>query len=176
MKRCLLIVTAVVLLAAAALAQGPMLPPGPEVKKLDYFVGNWTAEGDMKPGPMGPGGKMTINEKSEWLEGGYFVVIHSTFTSAGMGNGSGISFMGYDPQEKVYTYDEFNSFGEATHSKGSVDGDTWTWTNDMKMGPQTMKGRFTMKILTATSYTFKFEVSPDGTNWTLVMDGKQTKK
>ena len=73
----------------------------------------------MKPGPMGPGGKITINEKAEWLEGGYFVVIHSTFTSAGMGNGSGISFMGYDPQEKVYTYDEFNSFGEATHSKGA---------------------------------------------------------
>ncbi len=31
--------------------------PGPELKKLDYFVGNWTSEGDAKPGPMGPAAK-----------------------------------------------------------------------------------------------------------------------
>lgn len=175
MKRSLLIVTAIALLAAAALAQGPMPPPGPEVKKLDYFVGNWTSEADMKPGPMGPGGKITIAEKTEWLEGGYFIVIHSTFKSAAMGNGSGIAFMGYDVQEKTYTYDEFNSFGEATHSKGVLDGESWTWTNDIKMGPQTLKGRYSMKILTPTSYSYKFEVSPDGTTWNLVMDGTATK-
>jgi hypothetical protein len=39
-----------------------------------------------------------------------------------------------------------------------------------------MKGRFTEKIVSPTSYTYKFEVSPDGTNWNLVMDGTQTKK
>jgi hypothetical protein len=175
MKRTSALLIASLLLSIAAFAQPPMPKPGPEHKKLDYFVGNWTSDGDMKPGPMGPGGKMTMTEDMQWMEGGFFVVIHSTWKSAAMGNGSGIAFMGYDPQEKVYTYDEFNSFGEATHSKGTVDGDTWTWTNDMKMGPQTLKGRFTMKILSPTSYTYKFEMSPDGTNWTLVMDGKDTK-
>ncbi len=43
--------------------------------------------------------------------------------------------------DKIYTYREFNSWGEFTDSKGSVDGDTWTWTNDEKMGNMTMKGR-----------------------------------
>ena len=65
--------------------------------------------------------------------------------------------------------------GEATHSKATVDGDTWTWLNDMKMGAMTMKGRFTMKILSPTAYSYKFEMSTDGTNWSLVMDGKETK-
>ena len=92
-----------------------------------------------------------------------------------MGNGNGMAFLGYDPQDKVYTYDEYNSTGEVVHAKGAVDGDTWTWTNDMKMGPQTMKGRFTEKILSPTSYTFKFEMSTDGTKWDTVMDGKATK-
>ena len=164
-----------VLVASAALAQPPAMPkPGPEHKKLDYFVGNWTSEGDMKPSPMGPGGKMTIQEENKWMDGGFFVVIHSSFMSA-MGNGSGIAFLGYDPQEKVYTYDEFNSYGESNHSKGTVDGDTWTWLSDVKAGPQTMKGRYTMKILSPTSYSYKFEMSADGKAWTLFLEGTDTK-
>jgi len=57
-----------------------------------------------------------------------------------------------------------------------VDGDTWTWTNDEKMGGQTIHGRFTVKILTPSSYSFKFEVSSDGATWSTVMEGKATKK
>jgi hypothetical protein len=44
-----------------------------------------------------------------------------------------------------------------------------------KIGGNPIKGRFTMKIVSPTSYTFEFEMSPDGTNWTPVMDGKATK-
>ncbi|MGO9862440.1 MAG: DUF1579 family protein [Terriglobales bacterium] len=175
MKRTLLLLLGSLLLAAAAFAQMEPMKPGPEQQKLNYFVGNWTSEGDLKPGPMGPGGKVTSNDDNQWMDGGFFVVFHATFKITGMGGGTGLAFMGYDPQEKVYTYDEFNSMGEATHSKGTFDGDTWSWANDMKMGPQTMKARYSMKIVSPTSYTFKFEVSPDGTNWTLVMDGKATK-
>jgi hypothetical protein len=175
MKRTLLFLLGSLLLATAAFSQMEPMKPGPEQQKLNYFVGTWTSEGDLKPGPMGPGGKVTSNDDNQWMDGGFFVVMHATFKITGMGSGTGIAFMGYDPQEKVYTYDEFNSMGEANHSKGTVEGDTWTWTNDMKMGPQTMKARYSMKIVSPTSYTFKYEVSPDGTNWTMVMDGKATK-
>ena len=68
-----------------------------------------------------------------------------------------------------------NSWGEFTDSKGSVDGDTWTWTNDEKMGGMTMKGRFIMKVTSATSYSFSYEMSEDGAKWTNVMEGKATK-
>jgi Protein of unknown function (DUF1579) len=148
--------------------------PGPELKKLDYFAGAWTLDGDTKPGPMGPGGKMTMTERNQWMEGGFFVVSHSDFKSS-MGNGTAISFLGYDPEEKVYTYDEFNSMGEAEHSKGTLEGDTWTWSGDEKVSGQVIKGRFTMKVLSPTSYSFKFEMSPDGAQWTTVMDGNATK-
>jgi hypothetical protein len=162
------------LLTVTAFAQMEMSKPGPELKKLDYFSGNWTCDGDLKSGPMGPGGKMTISEDSKWMDGGFFVVVQSSFKSASMGSGSGTSFMGYDSGSKKYTYNEFNSMGEATQSLGTVDGDAWTWIGDMKMPAG--KGRFTEKILSPTSYTFKFEMSPDGGNWTPIMDGKCTKK
>jgi hypothetical protein len=54
------------LLAALSVqSQMPMPKPGAELKKLDYFVGTWTMDGDLKPGPMGPGGKMTGTERIE---------------------------------------------------------------------------------------------------------------
>jgi hypothetical protein len=161
-------------LAGVAVAQMELPKPGPELKKLDMFAGSWTLDGDMKPGPMGPGGKMTESEKCEWMEGGFFVVCHASFKSS-MGDGSGITVMGYSTDDKAYTYREFNSWGEFTDSKGSVDGDTWTWANDEKMGGVTMKGRFIMKIISPTSYNFSYEMSQDGTKWAMVMDGKATK-
>jgi len=175
MKRASAIAIATILLIAAASAQPPAPKPGPEQKKLEYFTGNWTSEGESKPGPMGPGGKMSMNQEAKWMDGGFFVVIQSSYKTA-EGDGTATSFLGYDPQDKVYTYDEFNSVGEAVHAKGTVDGDTWTWTSDMKMGPQSAKGRFTEKILSPTAYTFKFDMSQDGTKWDTVMDGKATKK
>jgi hypothetical protein len=122
------------LAAAASLwAQAPAPKPGPELKKLDYFAGSWNLAGDTKPGPMGPGGKMTMTQHDQWQEGGFFLIERSNYKSA-MGNGSGIAFMGYNADEKVYTYDEFSSMGEALHATGKFEGDTWTWTSENKMG------------------------------------------
>ena len=174
MKTIAMILAAWLALVTAAVAQMDMPKPGPEHKKLDMFAGTWTLEGDMKPSAMGPGGKTTESEKCEWMEGGFFLVCHTDFKTT-MGNGSGISMMGYSTEDKAYTYREFNSWGEFTDSKGSVDGDTWTWTNDEKMASMTMKGRFTMKVSSPTSYNFTYEVSQDGTKWTLVLDGKAMK-
>jgi Protein of unknown function (DUF1579) len=175
MKRTGLILAAWLGLSVIAIAQMEMPKPGPEHKKLDMFAGTWTLEGEMKPGEMGPGGKMTETEKCDWMEGGFFLICKADFKSSSMGNGSGVSFMGYSNDDKAYTYREFNSMGEFMESKGSADGDTWTWIGDEKMGGMTTKGRFTMKITSPTSYTFNYDMSPDGTKWTTVMDGKATK-
>lgn len=165
---------AIVIMSAATFAQMEAPKPAPEHKKIDMFAGSWTLDGDMKPSSMGPGGKMSETEKCEWMEGGFFIVCKADFKSS-MGNASGLSIMGYSNDDKAYTYREFNSYGEFMESKGSVDGDTWTWTGDEKMGPTVMKGRFTMKFTSPTSYNFTYDMSPDGTKWTTVMDGKATK-
>ena len=117
MKNVGTILAAWLVLAAAALAQMEMPKPGPEHKKLDMFAGAWVLEGDMKPGPMGPGGKMTEYEQCEWMDGGFFLVCHTDFKS-GMGNGSGMSIMGYSNDDKSYTYREFNSWGRIRRLQG----------------------------------------------------------
>ena len=159
---------------AGAFAQGP-LPPAPELKKLDYFVGTWTMDSDVKPGPMGPGGKSGGTVKNEWMDGDYFLVGHTTFNGL-MGSGTETAYMGYDSAKKAYTYDAFSSMGMHESATANVDGDKWTWLFDENMGGMTMKGRFIMKIVSPTSYTYTFELSPDGSSWNLFMEGKATKK
>jgi hypothetical protein len=177
MKRAILLAVAVLFISAnAALAQGPgeMPKPGPEVQRLGYFVGKWQGDGELKPGPFGPGGKFTTSDNNEWFPGGFFLVMHSDEKSP-MGDGKSMMVIGYNSDEKVYTFNSIDSMGEAETSKGTVQGDTWTWLSDSKMGGQTMKVRFTIKELSPTSYTTKFEMSMDGSKWTTVMEGKANK-
>jgi hypothetical protein len=159
-----------------AAAQEPPAPPkpGPEHKRIAFFAGKWTFDADMKPSPFGPGGKVTGNESCEWFEGGFHLTCRSK-TQGAMGDQTGVGIWAYDPAEKVYTYYAYGSDGNAFLSKGKVEGDTWTWKNDMKMGDKTMKSRFTIKEVSPDVYTFTWETSPDGTSWTAVQEGKGTR-
>jgi hypothetical protein len=166
---------ALVLGGASARAQGPTPKPAPELKKLDYFAGTWTTEGEIKPGPMGSGGKFTGTNHVQWMDGGFFLVTHSEFNGA-MGRGRETSYMGYDSGDRMYTYDSYNTLGEADHARGNVEGDTWTWQSETRMSALTLKGRLTIKVLSERAYNFRFETSPDGTTWTTVLEGKTTRK
>jgi len=157
------------------LAQMEMPKPAPELKKLDYFVGTWVSEGETKPTSMEPGGKWKTTDRYQWMEGGFFLTGQTEY-SGPEGTAKGPFFLHYDTDDKMFVYDAFNSMGEADHAKGNVSGDTWTYTSDYKMGGQSLKGRYTMKILSPTSYAMKYEMSKDGANWTTVMEGKATKK
>ena len=173
----IILVCLALLLAIAESARGQteIAKPAPELAKLDYFVGTWMANGDMKAGAMGSGGKFTGTHRVQWMDGRFFLVTQSEF-SGPMGKGTETSYMGYDSNDKMYTYDSFNSLGEADHAKGNVSGNTWTWHSETRIGPQITKGRLTIKVLSATAYNFKFEMSADGTNWNTVLEGTDTKK
>jgi hypothetical protein len=124
---------------------------------------------------MGSGGKFTGTNRVQWMDGEFFLVTQSDFKGA-MGKGTETAYMGYDSDEEAYTYDSFNSMGEADHAKGTLEGDTWTWLSETRMGAQTMKGRLTLKVVSAKAYNFKFELSADGKTWSTVLEGKDTKK
>ncbi len=176
-QRSMMAIAILVFSTLFAIAQNPpqMPKPGPEHKNLAYFAGSWNLTGDVKQSPMGPGGKFTGTEHAEWMPGGFFLVSHSQGSSA-MGKETGLAVYGYDNEKKVYTYDEFSSTGENVHATGTFDGKIWTWTSEMTMGGNTMKGRFVVTQTSPTAYTFKFDMSQDGgTNWMPIMEGKGTK-
>lgn len=176
MKRVLAIPTILAICAAFAAAQDAASAPAPapELKKLDYFAGTWKTQGEIKPGPMGPGGKFSSVDHYEWMTGKFFLVSHSRQTTS-MGNAVGTAYFGYNTDDKNYTYDAFNTMGEAEHAKGTVEGDTWTWTATNKMGGKVMKGRYTVTVSSPTSYNIKFEIAPEGGDYSTVVEGKATK-
>ena len=114
---------------------GQMPAPAPELKKLDALAGTWNSEADMKPGPMGPGGKISMTDKYEWMPGRLLLVLHSTF-KGDMGDGSATSFMGYNSDDKQYTYDEVQQYGTADSFDRCNRCDTWTldWRENKMAG------------------------------------------
>ena len=166
------------LLATAALqAQEKKMEapkPGPEVKKLGYFVGTWSNSGEVKQNPFMPAGKFTGTSKCEWFPGGFHVVCHDTGKGP-MGTMHGLGIMAYNTEDKVYTYAGADSSGMSVAAKGNVDGNNWVYTSEDKMGGKTFHGRYSMVTASPDSYTFKYEMSEDGNNWTTMMEGKTTK-
>lgn len=178
LSRLLVLLTCGLLCAAVAPAAdekkaGPP-KPGPEVKKLAYFAGNWTSEGEIKPNPMMPAGKFTSNDSCYWFKGGFHVVCNSK-GSGPMGAMQGLGIMGYHAEDKVYTYDGIDNSGHMDHARGTTDGKTWTYTSEEKMGGKTMWGRYVIGDFTPDSYTFKWDMSEDNKTWSTVMEGKSTR-
>ena len=173
--RKIVIAGATALLCAATFAQAPPASPkpGPEVKKLSAFVGKWTEEGDLKASPMGPAGKMAGTDNCEWTAGGFAVMCHESQKIPGMFNSTGTSLIAYDANAKQYTYAEADSTGMSAISKGTVDGDTWTWTSEGMMNGQNYHQRFTMKFTSKDEFDFKFEIGTDANSMSEVMNGKE---
>jgi hypothetical protein len=177
-KLAILVASVLFTAAVAAQAQEKKMEapkPGPEVKKLGYFVGTWKSEGELKENPFGmPAGKFASTDKCEWFPGGYNIVCHYNGKGpAGATHGLGI--LAYNMQDKAYTYYGIDNMGMADLSKGSVEGDSWTFTSDMKMGDKTYHGRYSMTTSSPDSYTYKYETSEDGQKWNVAMEGKSTK-
>ena len=172
-----IVAAAIIFAVASTLAVAQEAPkPGPEHKKLEYFVGKWKTEGEMKPNPFMPGGKFTGTDDCEWFEGGFAVICHTDGTGP-MGSAKGLAIMSYSPEHKAYTYYGTDSTGMTMTSVplGTIDGKTWVYDDESMMGGTMIKNRYTIVVTSETSYTFKWELQdPDGT-WMAIMEGKAKK-
>ena len=160
----------------ALAAQPPEMPkPGPEHKKLDAFVGKWTFEGEMKPGPLGPGGKVTGTDQVQWVPGNFFIQRLFTFKGP-MGTLQGLEIIGYDQQKKGYTFNAFDNFGGTGTGTMAADGSTWSASGIMRMGAQTIHERCKLAFgANATTLTMSCEMSQDGKTFAPSFEGKGTK-
>lgn len=178
MKRQLLacgVAAAVATGAVTAFAQAPPAPkPGPEQKVLEYFVGKWTGQAELKPGVLGPGGKITSADTCEWFAGGFQVICRGEGSGV-MGNMKTIGILSYNAGDKAYDFYVIDSRGSSELSAGNKSGSTWTFTSDSVVAGMAFKSRYTIIEVSPTSYTFKWEMSQDGTKWATVIEGTAKK-
>ena len=172
----LLTLSAAAFVASTALAEAPAGPPkpGPEHKRLAYFEGKWSTEGEQKANPFGPAGKFASKDTCEWIMDGFFLKCASEGKDP-VGSFKGLGLMGYDAENKVYTYYGIDSRGMGVPGTGTVEGKTWTYTSTMKAKDKTIKSQWIMQDVSPAEYTFKWQMADEKGNWTTLAEGKATK-
>jgi hypothetical protein len=176
--RLLVVVTLALFSISIGFAEEASGPPQPtaEHKELAIWLGGWTGNGEMKPGPFGPGGTMQWTEDCSWFAGAEFNVICKSKGSGPMGPMVGLGIIGYNPAKKVYTHYGVDNNGWSGYAEGNRSGDSWTFQSTETMEGKTYHSRFTMTMQSPTEMTFTWEMSEDGENWMAMMDGTSKKK
>ena len=157
-------------------AQTPAAPkPGAEHQKLSAFVGNWTFAGEMKAGPMGPGGKIKGSDRIQWIANNF--AVERRFDGTGpMGAISGLEVIAFDSAKKVHTFTYVDSTGSVGGGTATNNGSVWTFRGSSTMGGQTMQDRCTLTF-GAGNATLKVacEMSADGKAWAPSIEGTATR-
>jgi hypothetical protein len=158
---------------ALSLAQTPpeSPKPGPEHKKLEYFLGTWKTEGEIKANEYLPAGKLVTTEIYTLGPGGFFVVFDRPEGQIPRTQG----IMAYDSHAKVYTSFYANGAGLVGTGTGTVNGDTWTFMVEDKVSGMAVKGRTTITIKSATQFTSKYEMADTNGRYTTILEGTSTK-
>ena len=164
------------LLCVAALGGRQSLSPqpSPEHKRLQFFVGDWKVEGDIKQSAFGPAGKMTATQHCEWFDGQFHVTCRGEGTELGVKSKDLVIF-GYDAAQGVYTRYNIGSSGEGALATAKLDGKIWRWQGGEKDTTKGMQVRFPATEVSPDSYTFQVDVSIDGKPFVTVLQGKATR-
>ena len=121
---CVVSLLACVLLASAQ-APSSSPKPGPEIKKLEAFIGRWNSDGDAKESPYGPAAKFSGTDTFEWVPGGFFVNHHWKGMQGSVAY-DGFEIISYDSTKKMYMTRFFDNFGNSGAFTGGPSGNMWT--------------------------------------------------
>ena len=158
---------------ALSLAQAPpeRPKPGPEHKKLEYFLGTWRTEGEIKANEYVPAGKSVTTETYTLGAGGFY--IEFVRPEGQIPRTQGIT--AYDSHAKVYTNFYVSSAGLVGGGTGTVDGNTWTWMLEDKWLGQAAKGRTTVTVKSASQFAVKYEMLAPNGRYVTIAEGTSTK-
>ena len=150
-------------------------PPGPELRRLEAFVGRWRKVGRALDSPFGPAARVTADETYEWLPGGFFL-IHRLDGRLGDGEIACLETIGYDTSSGRYPVHSFYDNGTSNVWQASERGGTWTLTGDWKLEGGSFPVRCTTVFdRSGDAMTGKWEYSRDGSAWTLFWDTTLTR-
>ncbi len=156
----------------AAQVQTPPAKPGPEHKRLEIWVGDWTYAGDEKATSFQPARTFTGKASVRPILGGLFVEWHAEES-----NGKAWQEIdGYDAAAKRFVWHSFNADGSVEVVTYGIDGNTVSMSGTAVLGGKRAKTRGTCVFAAdMTSFNEKYEVSLDGKTWILSAEYKFTK-
>jgi hypothetical protein len=163
----LVLIVSLVVMTEGALV-GVVAQPGPEQKKLEYLVGKWQTEVDIRASSASAASRATGTENCEWFAN-LHVVCHAELTGPS-GLYRSMRVYSYVPALKQYSSYTVDSLGYAVLSLGQAQGSTWTFTTDSP----SLKLRYVMKTAKDGYTTLSEYAGADG-KWTTTSTGKATR-
>jgi hypothetical protein len=143
-------------------------------RKLERIVGRWIGEERLHPSPWDAAGGTALGRVDNRLALDGFVVVQEYEQER---NGA-ITFRGHgvvswDATQQCYVMHWFDSMGMPPNVfRGSFDGGVLLLTGKDQQG----QSRVTFDFSRDGEYTFRMEVSPDGSQWLTFMEGAYTRQ
>jgi hypothetical protein len=162
---------------AFAEAKDQMPKPGPEVRKLGYYVGTWKGHGETVASAFGPAGKLSSLQTCSWFAGNFHIVCRGEETGP-TGVRQFLNIIGYDDKTKAYVQHSISSFGQTEDDQGgALTGNRLVFVLDGgDVGGKPSKFRYTEVHMTPVLYSYRAEISLDnGAKWTLIGQGEIAK-
>jgi hypothetical protein len=166
----------VICLATLTSAQGQAPKPDPQVGQLSSLLaGIWTYQGEYKPGPLGPGGKMTGVYTGQTILNGFFFEGREAEKGA-TGETHSVEIDAYDPANKNFICNIYGDDGSRFSGTATISGNTVTWEGKFFAGGQQIfvKEPFIFAA-DRMSGTAKAQISMDGKTWTPFFEATFTK-
>lgn len=147
--------------------------PTAEHETLRLFVGQWTGEETIHPSPMDPkGGAAKARVDNRLALDGFAVVQDYEQERGGGVNFRGHAVIWFDATKKQYVMDWWDTMGMGrSEFRGVFEGNRIALVNESPMG----QARATFDFPGGNRYTFRMDVSMDGTNWAPFMEGQYSR-
>ena len=162
-------------LAGALLAQTAAPKPGPEQKRLEIWVGEWTYDGENMATPFQPASKYSGRASVRPVLGGFFVEWHGEETGPA-GTTQWFEIDRYDSLNKKFVWNNFSSDGSSNTVTYTIE------ANTIKCSGTSLRGEkqymFRASIVFAPdlmSSVEKGEISVDGKTWMPSYENRWTK-
>lgn len=142
--------------------------PGPEHRKMEAWVGEWTYEGTAEASPLVPASTFKGKEISRMVLGGFFLEMRDEGEVNTGYQFQDMILSGYDPTTKTYISHVFENDGTAYSSSGTCDGTTWTNSRIRKDRNGTSYRTRSVSTLSADRKSMKFSadyLANDGVTW-----------
>ncbi len=150
-----------------------MPKPSDAHKKLSLLAGNWQGEEKLFPSPWDPKGGAAVGRANNRSALDGFVVLHDYEQE----RGGSVTYRGhgvfsYDLQRNEYLLYWFDSMGSPLNEfRGKFEGSILSMVHKGQMG----QSRAIFDLSQPGKYTFKMDMSQDGTQWQPMMEGSYRK-
>jgi hypothetical protein len=146
-------------------AQTATPQPGPEHKKLNVWLGDWTYEKETYATPLGPAGKSSGRMTGKSVLDGFFVQVSGERTGT-TGAFSWFEIWAFDAIQKKYTWTGYGSDGDINSGTAIFDSRTMNYFGTVLLGKEQYGIRGTIVLASdSMGMVEDREISLNGQKW-----------